>query len=126
MPNPEVKCSVDTCAHWLPGEVCGAGNIDILDRQAKNADDTKCKTFYLRSSVANAIGALDNINWSGAIREPFQEGLQLTPSVTCVVEGCAYWSSGDHCDARSIRVTGDDANQCEETDCQTFESKGGR
>lgn len=123
MPNPMVKCSVDTCSHWLPGEVCGAGNIDILDREAKSSDDTKCKTFNHRSSVANAVGALDNVNWSGMVREPFQEGHQITPSVTCVVGDCVYWKQGDYCTADSIQVTGDDATACEQTDCRTMESK---
>ncbi len=121
MTNPVVKCSVDTCVHWLPDDACGAGNIDILDEEAKTSEDTKCKTFELRSSVANMVGGLDNVNWGGMVREPFQEGHQITPSVTCTVHECAYWASGDRCEADSIEVFGSSANTCEETDCSTFE-----
>ena len=31
-PNPEVKCVVNTY-HWLPANLCGAGNIDILNEE---------------------------------------------------------------------------------------------
>ncbi|MHB0885656.1 MAG: DUF1540 domain-containing protein [Bacillota bacterium] len=121
MTNPVVKCAVDTCVHWLPDDACGAGNIDVLDEAAKTSEDTKCKTFQLRSSVANMAGGLDNVNWGGMVREPFGEGRQLTPSVTCTARECTYWASGDRCEADSIDVSGSSANTCEETDCSTFE-----
>lgn len=123
MTNPMVKCSVDTCVHWLPDDACGAGNIDILDERAKTSEDTKCQTFQLRSSAANMAGGLDNVNWAGLVREPFQEGRQITPSVTCTVHDCTYWSSGDRCEADVIDVSGSAANTGEETDCSTFERR---
>jgi len=123
MPNPEVRCSVQTCVHWLPDDACGAANIDILDRQARTVEDTRCKTFELRRSAANMVGAMDNVNWGGMVREPFQGGRQITPSVTCTVTDCSYWSSGDHCEAETIDITGASARACEDTDCSTFQPR---
>ncbi len=124
MTNPVVKCSVDTCVHWLPDDACGAANIDVLDSQSKSAEETKCKTFELRSSAANMVGAMDNANWGGMVREPFREGRQITPSVTCTVKDCAYWAAGDRCEADTVDITGSSAHTCEDTDCSTFESGG--
>lgn len=125
---PTVVCNVDTCTHWIPGSLCGAGKIDILMQDPRHMADsvrqTECKTFARRSSVANFIGSMDNVNWGGAVAEPFVEGTQLTPAVTCVVDTCRYWAQHDGCDADQIHVIGPRAQECQDTHCATYAQRG--
>lgn len=127
MSKTEVKCEVNTCTHWIAG-LCGAANIDILNEEvgkmAKSMEHTECKTFSKRRGVANMLGSLDNVNWSGLITEPFLPGQQLTPTITCVVDSCIHWSEGNRCHADEILVTGPDANECQDTNCGTFKLEG--
>lgn len=125
--SQKVKCVVNSCNHWIPGDLCSAENIDILNQQDLDAGvpgDTECKTFSKRG-VRSMIASIDNVNWSGMAEEPFKEGRQITPSVTCTVDSCVYWDEGDRCGADAIEVTGRDASECEETNCETFENREG-
>ena len=126
--NPKVKCVVNTCNHYVPGDLCAAGNIDILNEEAgkmsETVEQTMCKTFSHRSSIPNYLGSLDNKNWTGAVSELFLPGLQLTPTVTCVIDTCKYWKEGDICVAEAIEITGRDARECQTTNCRTFVNKG--
>lgn len=123
MAGPRVKCVVDTCTHWVPGSLCGAANIDILHeeegRMARRPEQTECKTFSRKRGLANYLGSVDNVGWGGFAREAFQSGQQITPSVTCVVDACAYWESGDRCNADAIEVGGQGADECQDTNCAT-------
>ncbi len=120
-----MKCEVNTCTHWIPGDLCAAGNIDILNEEegkmSRLAEQTECKTFYRRRGLANIMGSIDNVNWGGMLSEPFLPGLQLTPTVTCVVDSCRYWSTGNRCEAEGIKVSGREADECQDTNCDTFE-----
>ncbi|HHY06757.1 MAG TPA: DUF1540 domain-containing protein [Clostridia bacterium] len=121
--NPIVKCIVNTCNHYLPGDKCVAENIDILNEEvnhmSQNAEQTMCKTFAQKSGIANYLGTLDNKNWDGLV-SAFKPGTQITPTVTCIVDTCKYWEQGDVCIAESIEVTGHDSRECQDTNCQTF------
>ncbi|MDI6869934.1 MAG: DUF1540 domain-containing protein [Bacillota bacterium] len=124
MEGPFVRCEVNTCTHWLPGERCGAANIDILNeeegRMSENSEQTECKTFYKKSGVTSYLGSMDNVNWGGLVSEVLTPGQQVTPSVTCVVDTCKYWEEGNLCQAGEIRVTGENADECQDTNCGTF------
>lgn len=119
-----VYCNVETCAHWIMGNLCGAENIDILNelpqQMSEQASQTMCKTFQDKRTLANIIGAADNVNVSGALKEPFLEGEQLHPSITCTVASCKYWEDGNVCVAKRIDVDGPSAQQCAQTQCATF------
>lgn len=69
-----MKCEVNTCTHWIPGDLCAAGNIDILNEEegkmSRLAEQTECKTFYRRRGLANIMGSIDNVNWGGMLSEP--------------------------------------------------------
>ncbi len=127
---PLVKCEVNSCTHWMPDNICAAGNIDILyeeeGKMAREDAQTECKTFHgKRRGVTSYLGSMDNVDWPGMVAEPFAEGRQANPSVTCVVESCKYWAEGDQCEAETIEVTGEDADECQDTNCKTFERKEG-
>ncbi|BCJ88429.1 DUF1540 domain-containing protein [Effusibacillus dendaii] len=123
---PRVKCVVDTCTHYITGDYCSAGNIDILfeeeGRMAQTIEQTMCKTYAHASSVANMIGSMDNVNWSGTMSHLFT-GDQVRPTITCVVSSCEYWADGNLCVAEAIEVTGRHANECQDTNCQTYRKK---
>jgi len=127
VPSPIVKCEVKTCNHWLPGDLCGAENIDILNEEEEKmsdmAEQTECKTFSERKGVANMIGTLDNVNWGGLAAGMFLDGQQVTPTVTCIVNSCIFWEDGDLCNAGNISVTGRHARECQDTNCYTFKNR---
>jgi hypothetical protein len=127
VPSPTVECEVNTCTHWLPGNLCSAGNIDILHeeegRMAESKEHTQCKTFAHRRGLANMLGSLDNVNWAGMLTGVFRDGVQITPSVTCIVDTCKYWADGDLCVADQIFVSGNEATECQSTNCDTFANR---
>lgn len=125
---PRVKCVVNTCTHFVTGDYCSAGNIDIMHeeegRMSQLIEQTMCKTYAHASSVANMIGSMDNVNWSGATSKMFTGG-DMYPTITCVVNSCEYWKDGNYCVAEAIEVTGMQADECQDTNCQTFRRKQG-
>ncbi|MDI3482008.1 MAG: hypothetical protein PWQ97_1663 [Tepidanaerobacteraceae bacterium] len=127
-PNPKVKCIVDTCTHWVPGNKCAAANIDILNEEAgkmsRLPEQTECKTFTERRGIANMLGSSDNVNWVGFAEEMVGQGRQLNPTVTCVVDTCKYWHEGNLCNVEAIEIIGKNASECQATDCATFEYNG--
>lgn len=127
MASPEINCDVNTCTHWLPGNLCAAANIDILNEEEGKMSNipaqTECKTFSERRGIANMLGSMDNVNWGGMASSLFEDGIQITPSVTCVVDSCTYWENGNLCNAEAIKVTGFGAKECQATNCQTFRNK---
>ncbi|ABZ82741.1 conserved hypothetical protein [Heliomicrobium modesticaldum Ice1] len=126
MERPDVVCEVSTCNHWLPGKICGAANIDILNEQGdmpKDSKGTKCKTFSKRG-LGTMVASLDNTNWSGVLTEAFKSGKQAVPTITCTVQNCNFWDAGNRCNATGIYVTGNGANTDAETDCHTFVQRG--
>lgn len=129
MPNPMITCEVDTCTHWLTGGRCGARNIDILPeeegRMARQPEHTECKTFYAKGGVTSYLGSMDNVNWTGLAKEPFEPGTQVTPTVTCTVDSCRYWASGDLCAAEEVAVSGRGADECQDTNCRTYADQDG-
>lgn len=126
---PKVKCEVDSCTHWVPGQFCAAGNIDILHeeegRMSEHPEHTQCKTFYRRGGAANYLGSADNVNWTGVAADAFLPGQQTNPEVTCVVDSCRYWAKGDRCDADGIEVAGQAADESQDTNCATFKRRIG-
>lgn len=92
---------------------------------AERVEQTECKTFYGRSGVSSYLGSMDNVNWLGMVREPLLPGTQATPEVACTVASCKYWREGDLCDADEIKVSGQGADECQDTNCATYVSREG-
>lgn len=127
MQATKVKCVVSTCTHWLEGNHCNASNIDILheeeNKMSQNAEQTQCKTFNQRRGLANMLGSLDNINWSGVLSKSLLLSEETNPTVTCLVHSCVHWYEGNRCRAASIDVVGDNADESQDTNCYTFQMK---
>jgi Domain of Unknown Function (DUF1540) len=128
--RPRVKCVVNTCTHYMPGDVCAADAIHIWHQQkgemSRTPDETECKSFHKNENLLDMVGATHNVNAGGLVTAPFMAGQQLSPGVKCIVSTCKYWQNGDICEAEAIEITGSSAQECGETDCQTFglSSKG--
>jgi hypothetical protein len=124
--NPVVKCTVDQCTHWMPGDQCMAAKIAIFNDEGSgestSSADTQCKSFHAGKGVGDYLGALHNANIGGTVKAAFQSGTQITPSVECYVTNCKYWETGNYCHASSIEVNGDHAAKTTDTDCKTFET----
>lgn len=119
-----VTCVASPCVHWAPGDRCGAAAIDVRDETGTKTvkpEETECHTFALREGLSSMVSAADNVNWGGMATEMFKAGQQLRPSITCSVDDCKYWSTGNRCHAEAIEVAGRDASQCPDTSCATFE-----
>lgn len=122
--SPRVKCVVNTCTHYLPGDVCAADAIHIWHQQegkmSRTIDETECKSFHKNENLLDMVGAMHNVNADGMVTAPFFSGQQLNPGVKCIVSTCEYWKDGDICIAEAIEITGRNAQECENTNCQTF------
>jgi hypothetical protein len=119
-----VKCVVDTCTHYLYGDRCGAGNIDIMHEEetkmSEMVDHTMCKTFSHARGIANYLGTSDNVNWVGSALGLLNPDYKVSPSIACTVSSCKYWGEGSQCVAEAIQVNGKDSNECQDTNCHTF------
>lgn len=125
--SPRVKCVVNTCTHYLPGNVCGADVIHIWHQQegkmSRNIEETECKSFHKNEKLLDMVGAMHNFNADGLIAAPLS-GQPLSPGVKCIVSTCEYWKEGDICVADAIEITGRDAQECGQTNCRTFGMSG--
>lgn len=129
IPNPEVKCIVNACTHWIPGNICSAGNINILNETenttSKSKEETICSTFEKRQGLDGLIDSADNINWIEFAEELVGIGRQLNPTVTCIVDTCKYHNKDDLCQIDSIEITyKKNSEYSKSTNCTTFEYDG--
>lgn len=124
--NPNVKCTVDQCTHWMDDQ-CMAAKIGIYNDEvageSEKSADTLCKSFHAAKGVGDMIGGLHNANIVGTMKAAFVDGTQMTPSVECYVTNCNYWQKGNYCEAPSIEVAGSNAAKNEDTDCATFTAR---
>ncbi|HEY3426762.1 MAG TPA: DUF1540 domain-containing protein [Negativicutes bacterium] len=127
MANPIVKCTVDQCTHYVPGEQCMAAKISVYNDEAAgtsgNASDTQCQSFHHRKTMGDIVGAFHNSNIGGVASAAFLEGTQVTPVVECFVNNCKHWENDNLCNANQIEVKGPNAAKSPDTDCQTFSKK---
>ncbi|MGL5514145.1 MAG: DUF1540 domain-containing protein [Sporomusa sp.] len=127
MSNPTVKCTVDQCTHYMPGDQCMAAKISVYNDEAQgtssHSQDTLCKAFHHRKTMGDMIGAFHNANIGGSVSAAFLEGTQITPAVECFVNQCMYWDNGNYCNAEQIHVAGVNASKTEDTDCETFKAR---
>lgn len=124
--NPGVKCSVDQCTHYMPGDQCMAAKISIYNHEtgeSHTSTDTQCKSFHQRKTMGDVVGALHNANIGGTMMAAFVDGKQITPVVECFVNNCKFWDNKNLCKASDIEVAGNNAGRPEDTDCKTFIAK---
>lgn len=50
---------------------------------------------------------------------------KITEGVTCVVNSCHYYKSGDLCTAGQIEIKPKNAKSVDETDCGTYKNDSG-
>ncbi|NLY44378.1 MAG: DUF1540 domain-containing protein [Tissierella sp.] len=50
---------------------------------------------------------------------------KITEGVTCVVNSCHYYKSGDLCTAGQIEIKPKNAKSVDETDCGTYRNESG-
>ena len=44
-PNQGIKCIVNTCHYYMPGDHCSAEIIEVQPRNAADKQETDCATF---------------------------------------------------------------------------------
>ncbi|MBC8015006.1 MAG: DUF1540 domain-containing protein [Sporomusaceae bacterium] len=127
MTNPLVKCTVDQCTHYMPGDQCMAAKISIYNEESTGksdrSKDTQCKSFHHRKTMGDMLGAFHNANIGGTVSAAFMDGTQITPVVECFVNNCKYWHNNNLCNAEHIDVVGANAAKTPDTDCKTFQEQ---
>lgn len=122
MKSPAVRCEVNTCTHYVDGDYCSAEQIHVWHQQegrmSKSISETQCKSYHKNEGL-DALGAVHNMNV-----DALERGSGFAPGVKCIVSTCTYWEDGDYCNASEIKVSGSNADECEDTDCHTFAYSG--
>jgi hypothetical protein len=44
-PNTGIRCVVNTCHYYMPGDHCTAEIIEVQPKNATNSEETDCSTF---------------------------------------------------------------------------------
>ncbi len=103
---PELKCNVHTCVH-NKDYLCDLDGIEVAGSSAQTADQTSCASFCEKKggSCSNAMGTAS-----------------LMSKVDCKAVECQY-NEECKCHAGKISVGGNDACNCNETECSTFEKR---
>lgn len=122
--NPRVKCTVNTCTHYLHGDRCGAANIDVMHedetQMSTQHEETMCKTFSHARNIFSYLGSADNVNWGGSIVGLINADYPVEPTVRCTISSCKFWGEGSICLAESIEISGVNSDECHDTNCATF------
>ena len=50
--NEGIKCVVNTCHYYMPGEHCSASRIEVQPKNANNTQETDCATFITREQAS--------------------------------------------------------------------------
>ncbi len=100
---PELKCTVQTCAH-NKNFYCNLDKIQVGGDKAKKAKETCCDSFVERKgdSYSNVTG----------MASPKSD-------IDCKAVECMY-NTNCKCHAGKISVEGSSACKCEQTECATF------
>lgn len=116
--NVELGCSAGGCVHNVNG-LCSANVIHVLGSGAHISGETMCDTFAPRS-FENAFAHLPNMNVAGEIKQVFtNKSIEMSPIVKCEAINCIY-NEGRKCSASNVQIHGPNADNSEETVCETF------
>ena len=50
-PNPGIKCVVNSCYYYMPGDKCTAEKIEVQHKDAISNEETDCATFKAEIDV---------------------------------------------------------------------------
>lgn len=100
---PELKCTVQTCAHNMQ-MLCELDSIQVGGDTAKSPSETCCDSFVERGE-----GSMSNIMGEASDRS----------TIDCKATECTY-NEDCKCEAGQISVEGSTAKQAEGTECATF------
>lgn len=101
-----LKCYATTCV-YNKEQLCSKGNIDVMGENAHLSEDTSCGSFQERNSSSP-----QNNYASGCGCETIQ--------IDCKAHNCSY-NDNCKCTAAAIQVNGENAKDCRETKCGTFQ-----
>ena len=100
---PELKCTVQTCAH-NKNYYCAHDKIVVGGDSAKQAEETCCDSFEEKRD-----GAYSNVAGEAS----------PVSGIDCKATDCEY-NNSCKCHAGKISIEGGDACRCEQTECATF------
>ena len=108
-----LNCSAYTCV-YNQNSLCSRGSIEVQGEKARISDDTCCASFRERPADAGP-SYLD--------RAKEKEGCEKI-QITCKAENCTYNDSCS-CTAAAIDISGENADHCPDTCCDTFYCQSG-
>lgn len=98
----KLQCMVTSC-YYNEDKLCSKGDIMVDGKNAKDAGGTCCSSFKERTTGA-----------SNSMRSPKNE-----IEVDCKACNCVH-NEDCKCAADHIGIAGNNACQCQETECMTF------
>lgn len=101
----DLKCGVENCS-YNADRCCCKGDIMVGGRHAKNEADTCCESF-VNKTADNASNACHP---------------QRTISIDCEASKCVY-NSDYKCTADHVDIRGNNACDCDATNCATFKER---
>lgn len=103
-----LNCSAITCV-YNKDFLCSRGNIEVGGKDAHISDDTCCASFEDRRtrSEGNAVNHFGETEGCKRIQ------------IDCIAENCTY-NDSHKCTASAIDISGEDADVCQGTCCDTF------
>lgn len=115
----KLNCTARQCVN-NEGGLCGAEYIMIQEPDSNTSEQTFCSNFRM-DTVGNQIGALANTDFIGEIFQMLSSDseIKMSPIVTCHAKNCFFNGDGK-CEARAISILGDNANNENDTRCETF------
>lgn len=100
----DLICKAGKCIH-NKSDCCCKGDIMVGGKQVARVDDTCCTSF----------SAKKNESYTSALENPTH-----TINVDCEVENCMH-NEKCSCSATHVDITGDQACECTQTCCGTFQ-----
>ena len=101
-----LDCNVKTCIHNADN-CCCRGNILVDGQDARSKEATCCASFYEKSD--------------DSYRNQY-ETPDVSLAVDCEATGCRF-NENCICHAEHIKISGNCACDCRETECSTFEAR---
>lgn len=113
----KLSCSARCCINNING-LCSAKAIHIRGVEAYSSSGTFCNTYEF-NKFSNTVSNITNVNFFGAITQPFTNNIMMSPEIACDAVKCTHNNRG-FCDAKDVYINGEYSKNVNEITCQTF------
>lgn len=112
-----LSCSAKDCVNNI-NFLCSAKAIHVKGIDAYSSSGTLCSTYKF-NNFTNAVSSVPNVNFYGAITQPFTHKITMSPEIACDAIKCVHNSKG-YCAASDVLINGEYADSMNKVICETF------